>query len=183
MRYIKKYENFQINEELGIVTVLTGIALTALIAMIGTKSFQVYDTLKFKKDFKKVDQEEIKSKYLIKKSDYEKTKEESQSGGLKKLFMALKRNLGLQEKEEMVEEVIKFDVLEDKDGKEHFSIKVNVEDDKGYFSKEILVFDKEQFESLKKKCQSGNFNPMSILTKGKKVEEMKLKTYTPLQVG
>ena len=41
---------------------------------------------------------------------------------------------------------------------------------------------KEQFADLKKKCKSGNFNPMSILTKGKNVEKMNLKTYTPVQI-
>lgn len=183
MKYIKTYENFKVNEELAIEGFLVAVGFTALLAWIGQKAFQVIDTALYKKNFTKVDEVDVDCEFTIEETDYGKSAKEAESKGLKKLFMWLGRNLGLQVKTKKVKKTFKFDVLEDKNKKKFYSIKVNVKNEKSQGSKEILVFSESQFNKLKDKCEKGGYNPMTDLTKKKNVEEMNLKMYSPLQIG
>lgn len=191
MKYIKTYENFKVNEELGLVGAVLGITLTALILGAGKLIFRTFDTIAFNKKFEKTDEKEVvESNYEVEEMDYPKeTEDEKKSSGFKKFLNTLQRTFftkGTKIKKTIKEEY-EFKIVKDKKTDDKFyAIKVDVVDTfhsadrRQPKNKKILVFDEKQFDKFKKECNSGK-NPMKSLKDEKKLMDTDLEIYTPLQ--
>jgi hypothetical protein len=191
MRYIKTYENFQVNEEIGLIGAAIGITLTAWILGVGKLIFRTFDTKEFNNKFEKTDEKEvIESIYEVEEMDYSKeTEDEKKSSGFKKIWNTLQRTFftkGTKIKKTIKEEY-EFKIVKDKKTDHKFyAIIVDVVDTfhsadrRQPKNKKILVFNKEQFDNFKEECNSGK-NPMKSLKDEKKLMDTDLKIYTPLQ--
>lgn len=199
MKHIKKYENFQVNEEFGIVEAFLGIALTSFI--VGTldyglqKANQLYDTYTFNSRFYGEKVITVYSKFVVDDIDY-KTPTEAQTGstGLKWFWETIKRRLGgTKIKKEVNEEYQFLEVKDQKDDRPsagfryYYAIQLKVTKvekkrngvDREYTEKKILVFDNEQFLNFKTECEKGT-NPMKKLKETGWKKDV-LEIYTPLQ--
>jgi uncharacterized protein YdiU (UPF0061 family) len=181
MKHIKKYKDFNsINEEFDlIIGPIIGLALTSLLCWLGSKAFQIYDSIKLKKDFEDSGEtEKVKIKYTISVSDYEKVENEG-------WFKSLRRKLGLKFKDKDVEEELIFNILKSKvNTSKFYSIRVKESSEETQSNKtgqsRVLVFNEDQFKEFKEKSKKiQENNPLDVL--GTESGTKDIKTYTPLQ--